>query len=69
MSAMGTVFTTYKLDNATKHMTPAEIPSLNKDTIQDSVLQSWWQYGFLDAAGEAKFLEIVEDVKAMFFNI
>ena len=67
--AMGMTFATYKLDKPSKHMTPAEILSTDEEMIQDLVPWSWWKHEILEPAGEAIFLEIVEDVKAMSFNI
>src|SRR5882724_3172923 len=69
VSTMGTTFATYKLDKPSKRVTPAEILSTDEDTIQDLAPWSWWKHGILEPAGEAIFLKIVEDVKAMYFNI
>src|SRR5882724_2094934 len=66
---MGTTFSTYKLDKPSKQVTPAEILSTDEDTIQDLAPRSWWKHEILEPAGEAIFLEIVEDVKVMSFNI
>ena len=66
---MGTKFATYKLDKVSRHMTPEEIESTDEETIQDLVPQSWWKYEILAPAIEAKFLEIVVDVKGMALNI
>jgi len=66
---MGMTFATYKLDKPSKHVTLAKILSTNKEMIQDLVPQSWWRHEILEPAGEAIFLEIVEDIKAMSFNI
>src|SRR5882724_6290945 len=69
VSTMGTIFATYKLDKPSKHVTPAEILSTDEDTIQDLAPRSWWKHEILEPAGEAIFLEIVEEVKAVSFNI
>jgi len=69
VSAMGTTFATYKLDKPSKSMTPPKILSTDEDMIQDLAPQSWWKYKILGPTREAKFLEIIEDVKAMSFNI
>jgi len=39
MSVMGTMFATYKLDKATKHMTPVEILHVDENNIKDLALQ------------------------------
>jgi len=68
VSAMGTTFATYKLDKPSKHETLAKILNTNEEMIQDLVPQSWWKHKILEPTGEAKFLEIIEDVKVMSFN-
>jgi len=62
---MGTTFASYVLDKASKQVMPQEIISSNEEINEDLAPQSWWQYEILEATGKAKFLEIIEDVKAM----
>ena len=63
MSVIGKIFAMYTLDKATKHVTLAEILSLNEDTMEKLVLHSWWKYNLLDVAREAKVFKIIEDIK------
>src|SRR5882724_819895 len=69
VSAMGMTFATYKLDKPSKHVTLGEILSTDEEMIQDLVPQSWWKHEILEPGDEVKFLKIVENVKAMSFNI
>jgi len=66
---MGTTFATYVLENATSLVIPQQNISSNKNIIRDLTPQSWWQYEILEATGKVKFLEIIEDVKAMSLEI
>ena len=50
-------------------MTPEEIVSTDEEIVQDLTPQSWWKSEILEPTGEVKFLEIIEDVKVMDFNI
>src|SRR5882724_9155469 len=63
VSLMGMTFATYILENATSLVMP------QKNIIRDLIPQSWWQYEILEATGNAKFLEIVKDVKAISLEI
>ena len=66
---MGMTFAKYKLDKPSKYVTPAKILSTDEEMIQDLAPWSWWKCEILEPAGEPKFLEIFDDVKAMSFNI
>src|SRR5882724_12665829 len=69
VSLMGMTFATYILENATSLVMPQQNISSNKDIIRDLAPRSWWQYEILEATRRVKFLEIVEDVKAMSLEI
>ncbi|TFK41792.1 hypothetical protein BDQ12DRAFT_396780 [Crucibulum laeve] len=64
ISVMGTRFSVYEYDKATKSLSP---PSIAPDStfVTDVAPASRWNYELLEDAGEQKMKELVAEVKRM----
>jgi len=64
ISTFGTRFSIYQYTVANRVLTPSLIAS-DPDIVTDVAPEGRWNYDLFEAAGEAKFREIVADVRAM----
>ena len=64
LSALGTKFCVYELTTADNRLLPIRVIP-DPQFLIDTAPKARWNYDILDAAGEAKLREAVEEVKAM----
>lgn len=64
ISALGTRFSVYEYTHATRTLTPPRIP-LHPGIVTDTAPQERWNYDVMELEGEARFMEIVTEIKEM----
>lgn len=64
ISAFGTRFSVYEYTSETRSLTPYRIPP-HPLILTDTAPQERWNYDVMESEGEARFMEIVTEIKKM----
>lgn len=64
LSALGTRFSVYEYDKTTRRLTPPRIPP-DTTILNDTAPRERWNYDIMEDLGEAKLVEIVQEIKQM----
>lgn len=64
ISALGTRFSVYEYTSGTRSLTPPRIPP-DLSIVNDTAPQGRWNYDIMELEGEARFMEIVAEIKEM----
>ncbi|KAJ7189290.1 hypothetical protein GGX14DRAFT_610390 [Mycena pura] len=65
ISTIGSRFAVYEYDRASETLTPHEI-ARNAQVVNDTAPETRWAHDFLDGdAGEARLLEVAQDIRTM----